>query len=113
MAERQHGTKADQMAVRTDKAERKILVIVESPTKANTISKSLGKEYIVEASMGHVIDLPKSRMAVNVENGFEPDYITVRGRGKVLNTLKRLAGKSKEVLLRLTKTARERPSRSI
>ena len=85
--------------IRTDKAERKILVIVESPTKANTISKSLGKEYIVEASMGHVIDLPKSRMAVNVENGFEPDYITVRGRGKVLNTLKRLAGKSKEVLL--------------
>ena len=87
------------MAVRTDKSDRKILVIVESPTKANTISKSLGKEYLVEASMGHVIDLPKSRMAVNIDNGFEPDYITVRGRGKVLNTLKRLAGKSREVLL--------------
>lgn len=87
------------MAVRTGKADQKILVIVESPTKAHTISKSLGKEYLVEASMGHVIDLPKSRMAVNVENGFEPDYITVRGRGKVLNTLKRLAGKSREVLL--------------
>lgn len=85
--------------VKGDKNDRKILVIVESPTKANTISKSLGKEYIVEASMGHVIDLPKSRMAVNIDRGFEPDYITVRGRGKVLNTLKRLAGKSREVLL--------------
>ncbi len=83
---------------RTDNS-KKTLVIVESPAKAKTINKYLGKDYIIEASMGHIIDLPKSRIAVNTENNFEPEYITVRGRASILNRLKKLAGSTKRVLL--------------
>jgi DNA topoisomerase-1 len=78
---------------------KKTLVIVESPAKARTINKYLGKDYIIEASMGHIIDLPKSRIAVNVEENFQPEYITVRGRASILNKLKKLAGSTKRVLL--------------
>lgn len=77
----------------------KTLVIVESPAKAKTINKYLGNSYIIEASMGHIIDLPRSRLAVDVKNNFEPEYITVRGRAKILNRLKKLAASSKRVLL--------------
>ena len=79
--------------------DRKTLVVVESPTKAKTINRYLGGEYKVTSSMGHLIDLPKSRLAVDVDNGFEPDYITIRGRGKLLKQLKREAGRSKRVYL--------------
>ncbi len=79
--------------------DKKTLVIVESPTKAKTIKRYLGKEYEVTSSMGHLIDLPKSRLAVDVDNGFEPDYITIRGRGKILKDLKRDASRSKRVYL--------------
>ncbi len=79
--------------------ENNILVIVESPAKAKTIEKYLGKGYSVTASMGHLIDLPKSRLAVNIENGFEPDYITVRGKAKILNELVKKAKKSEKVYL--------------
>jgi DNA topoisomerase-1 len=79
--------------------KNKTLVIVESPTKAKTINKYLGKNYVVKSSMGHLIDLPKSRLAVDVENGFEPDYITIRGRGRILNELRREAHRSSRVLL--------------
>jgi len=79
--------------------KNKTLVIVESPTKAKTINKYLGKDYVVKSSMGHLIDLPKSRLAVDVENGFEPDYITIRGRGRILNELRREAHRSSRVLL--------------
>ncbi|AZR72361.1 DNA topoisomerase I [Anoxybacter fermentans] len=75
------------------------LVIVESPAKAKTIRKFLGKEFRVEASMGHVIDLPKSQLGVDIENNFKPKYITIRGKGKILNSLKKAAKKSKEVYL--------------
>jgi DNA topoisomerase-1 len=75
------------------------LVIVESPTKAKTINKYLGDGFTVKSSMGHLIDLPKSRLAVDVENDFKPDYITIRGRGKLLNELKRAAQKSDRVYL--------------
>jgi len=78
---------------------KKTLVIVESPAKAKTINRYLGRNYQVIASMGHIIDLPKSRMAVNIDKNFEPDYITVRGRGKILDSIKKNAGISKEVLL--------------
>ncbi len=77
----------------------KTLVIVESPAKAKTINKYLGKDYIIEASLGHIIDLPKSRMAVDVDKHFEPEYITVRGRAKILNRLKSLAASVRAVLL--------------
>ncbi|ACL69511.1 type I DNA topoisomerase [Halothermothrix orenii] len=75
------------------------LVIVESPAKAKTISKFLGKGYKVEATMGHVIDLPKSKLGINIDKGFEPRYITIRGKGKVLKKLRKEVKKSKDVLL--------------
>ncbi|HJV44101.1 MAG TPA: type I DNA topoisomerase, partial [Bacillota bacterium] len=75
------------------------LVIVESPAKAKTIGKYLGKKYIVKASMGHIRDLPKSQMGVNVEEGFEPKYITIRGKGDVLKELRDAAKKVKKVYL--------------
>ena len=75
------------------------LVIVESPAKAKTIEKYLGAGYTVKASMGHLIDLPKSRMAIQIENNFEPEYITVRGRAKLLKELQKDAKKSDHVLL--------------
>jgi DNA topoisomerase-1 len=80
-------------------AERRILVIVESPTKAETIEKYLGPDYSVKASMGHLIDLPKSRTAIDTEHDFEPEYITVRGRAKLLKELQSNAKKSDLVLL--------------
>ncbi|MBO8155250.1 MAG: type I DNA topoisomerase [Bacillaceae bacterium] len=75
------------------------LVIVESPAKAKTIKKYLGKKYQVKASMGHVRDLPKSQMGVNVDKQFEPKYITIRGKGPVLKELKSAAKKAKQVYL--------------
>ncbi len=75
------------------------LVIVESPAKAKTISKYLGKNYVVEASMGHVRDLPKSQMGVDVENNFEPKYISIRGKGDLLNKLRKESKKADKVYL--------------
>lgn len=75
------------------------LVIVESPAKAKTIERYLGKKYKVRASMGHVRDLPKSQMGVDVENEFEPKYITIRGKGPVLKELKTAAKKVKKIFL--------------
>lgn len=80
-------------------SKKKKLVIVESPAKAKTINRYLGADYIVKSSMGHLIDLPKSRLGIDLDNGFEPEYITIRGRAKILNELKREAKKSEEVLL--------------
>ncbi len=75
------------------------LVVVESPAKAKTISKYLGDNYKVEASMGHVIDLPKSKLGVDIEDDFTPNYITIRGKGKVLKRLRKAVKKSESVLL--------------
>ena len=75
------------------------LVIVESPAKARTISKFLGRTYKVEASQGHVRDLPKSQLGVDVESGFEPKYITIRGRGEVLEKIRKEAKGAKSVIL--------------
>jgi DNA topoisomerase-1 len=75
------------------------LVIVESPAKAKTIERYLGKKYKVKASMGHVRDLPKSQMGVDIENGYEPKYITIRGKGPVIKELKAAAKKAKKVFL--------------
>jgi DNA topoisomerase-1 len=85
--------------VKDKKQDRKILVIVESPAKAKTIEKYLGSDYSVKASMGHLIDLPKSRLAIDVDHEFEPEYITVRGRAKLLKELQGDAKKSNGVLL--------------
>ncbi|MGL5314206.1 MAG: type I DNA topoisomerase [Peptostreptococcaceae bacterium] len=78
----------------------KTLVIVESPAKAKTIEKFLGKShYSVKASVGHVRDLPKSKLGVDIENNFEPQYINIRGKGDVIKELKKEAKKSKKVYL--------------
>ncbi|MEH7747806.1 toprim domain-containing protein, partial [Neobacillus drentensis] len=75
------------------------LVIVESPAKAKTIERYLGNKYKVKASMGHIRDLPRSQMGVNVENSYEPKYITIRGKGPVLKELKTAAKKAKKIYL--------------
>jgi len=77
----------------------KNLVIVESPAKANTIGKFLGKDYKIVASVGHVRDLPKSQLGVDIENNFEPKYITIRGKGDVISKLKKEAKAADKVLL--------------
>ena len=71
------------------KTKKHILVIVESPAKAKTIEHYLGSGYTVKASMGHLIDLPRSRMGVDIEDNFQPEYITVRGRAKLLHELQK------------------------
>ncbi|ARU62445.1 DNA topoisomerase I [Tumebacillus avium] len=75
------------------------LVIVESPAKAKTIGKYLGKKYVVKASMGHVRDLPKSQLGVTVEDDFSPKYITIRGKGDILKELRDARKKAKQVFL--------------
>jgi DNA topoisomerase-1 len=80
-------------------AAKSTLVIVESPAKAKTIEKYLGSKYTVLASMGHLIDLPKSRVGIDVEGDFEPEYLTIRGKAKLLKELQKAAKKSSLVLL--------------
>ena len=81
------------------KAKKKALVIVESPAKARTINKYLGSDYVVKASMGHIRDLPKGKFGIDLEHGFEPEYTTIRGKGKVISELKKLAKSSESVYL--------------
>ena len=78
---------------------KKKLLIVESPSKADTIKKYVGKDYKVMASVGHIIDLPKSQLGVDVEHDFEPKYITIRGKGELLAQLKKEAKSSDRVFL--------------
>ena len=75
------------------------LVIVESPAKAKTIKKFLGRGYTVDASMGHVRDLPKSQLGVDPDHHFEPKYITIRGKGELLAKLKKAAKSADKVFL--------------
>jgi len=77
----------------------KSLVVVESPAKAKTINKFLGKNFVVKASVGHIRDLPKSNLAVDIENNFEPKYVTIRGKGKVIKELKSTAQKTDKIYL--------------
>ena len=75
------------------------LVIVESPTKVKTIKKFLGSNYVVMASNGHVRDLPKSQMGVDLEHDFEPKYITIRGKGEILAGLRKEVKKADKIYL--------------
>lgn len=84
---------------KTKTKTKKTLLIVESPSKAKIIGKYLGSKYKVIASVGHVRDLPKSRLAVDVDNNFEPDYINIRGKGDVIKTLKKEASSADAILL--------------
>ena len=79
--------------------EKKTLVVVESPAKAKTIEKYLGRKYMVRASMGHLRDLPKSQFGIDVEHGFEPKYINIRGKGDLIRALKKDAKNAGKVLL--------------
>ncbi|MBN1409909.1 MAG: DNA topoisomerase I, partial [Spirochaetales bacterium] len=79
--------------------KEQVLVIVESPAKAKTIEKYLGKGYTVVASIGHLFDLPRSRLAIDVEHDFEPEYITVRGKAKIVKALLKEASRADYILL--------------
>ena len=81
------------------KSSKKILVIVESPAKAKTIERHLGKNYIVRASMGHLRDLPKSQFGIDVEHEFTPKYINVRGKGELIRALKKEAKDADKIYL--------------
>lgn len=87
------------MATAKKTTRKRKLVIVESPSKAKTIGKFLGSGYKVIASVGHVRDLPKSKMGIDIENNFEPQYINIRGKGDVIKELKKEAKKASRVYL--------------
>src|SRR5919202_1231722 len=89
------GSAADEDA----KSFRNTLVVVESPAKAKTIKKYLGSGYTVKASVGHIMDLPKSKIGVDIENGFEPVYEVIKGKQKVVTELKAAAKNADRVLL--------------
>ena len=72
----------------------KFLVIVESPTKANTINKYLGKNYIVKASLGHIKNLPQNKLGVDINNNFKPEYTIIKGKSRFINEIKREAKNS-------------------
>ncbi|MCL2702359.1 MAG: type I DNA topoisomerase [Defluviitaleaceae bacterium] len=90
---------AEKTAKKTSKPKKRNLVIVESPAKAKTLKKFLGDSYKIEASMGHVRDLPKSQLGVDADNDFEPKYITIRGKGDILKKLRKEAGDAATVYL--------------
>ena len=75
------------------------LIIVESPTKSRTFQKYLGRGFKVLASKGHVSDLPKSKLGIDIDNGFEPQYVTIKGKGTLLKEIKAEAKKAERVLL--------------
>ena len=78
---------------------KKTLVIVESPTKAKTIGKILGERYVVKSSMGHIRNLPKSKLGVDIENDFAPTYVNIRGKADLLKELKAAVQTTGQVLL--------------
>ena len=90
---------ASKKAAKAPAKTSKTLLVVESPSKARIISKYLGSKYKVIASVGHVRDLPKSRLGVDVENNFEPEYINIRGKGDTIKEIKKEAAASSKVLL--------------
>ena len=90
---------ASKKTSKTVKKPNRTLLVVESPSKAKIISKYLGSKYKVIASVGHVRDLPKSRLGVDVENDFEPEYINIRGKGDTIKEIKKEAAASSKVLL--------------
>ena len=79
--------------------KKKNLVVVESPTKTKSIAKYLGKDFSVTSSKGHIIDLPKSKLGVDVENNYEPLYQPIRGKGNVIKELKKLAKTAGKIYL--------------
>ena len=100
MATKQESTtKKKNTRRKVSRTNQKKLVIVESPSKAKTIGKYLGRTYKVVASLGHVRDLPKSRMGVDIDHDYQPDYISIRGKGDVIKELRKDAKAAKAVYL--------------
>ena len=97
--EKKAAAKEKKAPAKKKKAPAKNLVIVESPAKAATLKKFLGSNYKIEASMGHVRDLPKSDLGINIENDFEPKYITIRGKGELLAKLRKEVKTANKVYL--------------
>ena len=77
----------------------KSLIIVESPAKARTLQRYLGKSFDVKASVGHIRDLPVKTLGVDVEHDFQPKYVTIRGKGKIINELRSAAKKAEAIYL--------------
>ena len=77
----------------------KNLVLVESPAKAKTINKYLGKDFHVEATIGHIRNLPKTKLGVDIDNGYKPQFVTIRGKGDTIKKIKSLASKSKNIYI--------------
>ena len=86
------------------------LVIVESPSKAKTIGKYLGPEYTVKASMGHLRDLPKSTMGVDIEGGFIPQYLPLESKSQLIDELRKAAKRPNAFIWQRTLTGRAKPS---
>ena len=93
------GKPAAKKATAATATGNKTLVVVESPAKAETIEKYLGKDYVVRASMGHLRDLPKSQFGIDVEHDFEPKYINIRGKGDLIRALKKDAKDASRIYL--------------
>ena len=91
--------KAAKVAKATSRVAGRTLVVVESPAKAKTIKKYLGRTYEVLASVGHIMDLPKSKLGVDVEQGFEPQYVVIRDKTKVVADIKKAARSADRILL--------------
>ena len=77
----------------------KNLILVESPAKAKTINKYLGSNFIVEATIGHIRNLPKTKLGVDIKNDYQPQYVTIRGKGDVIKKIKSLAAKSNNIYI--------------
>ncbi len=89
----------DSDARKTGYIMTKSLVIIESPAKAKTINKFLGKDFQVKASVGHVKDLPKSKLGVDIEHDFRPEYVTIKGKGKTISEIKKAARVADKIYL--------------
>lgn len=98
-AKKKAAKKATKKASKKAAKKNHALVIVESPAKAKTIGKYLGAGYVVKASMGHIRDLPKGKFGIDLENNFEPEYQTIRGKGKAVEELRRIAKSCERVYL--------------
>ena len=89
------------------------LVIVESPAKAKTIGKYLGSDYVVKASMGHLRDLPKKKMSIDIEHDFQPEYVPIEGKDKIIKESAAKSARAISSISQLTLTAREKRFRGI
>ena len=99
LVDAEDGAELDADGAKERPGKGRALVIVESPAKAKTINKYLGKDFVVRASMGHIRDLPKGKFGIDIEHGFKPDYAEIKGKSKVISELRKLAKNARFVYL--------------